>query len=180
MSALVLPLMGVGMGMSIGGQLQQGREAEAIGKRRAQILEENARISRLADVEQAKIMEEEGRRLTEKQKSLYAAGGVRMNVGAPLVVEAETNAALAKDKGFMLQQGMARANLMRSQAELERWMGKKAKRDSIWGAVGTGLTGLASMGMMGYKMGMFSGGSGSGGSAGWTQGQPGVGMLRND
>ncbi|MDD5328041.1 MAG: hypothetical protein PHY02_09570 [Phycisphaerae bacterium] len=162
---------GVGTGLSIMGQIQEGKEAEEQGKRmkalaqaRAAIDIENAEAARERSVEEAKIKSERGTKLLARQKAAFAAGNVLTNVGSPLVLEAETKRDIAKDIGFILETGRGESDAYRSQAEYElaygdimEKQGKKARKQSKWDALATGLGGFGSMAYMGYQGGYFGG-----------------------
>ena len=62
--------------------------------------EQNAVAVREASVEKARIEGERGRRLLATQKVTAAAGNIRINVGSPLVIEAETRANIEKLRFF--------------------------------------------------------------------------------
>jgi len=144
-----------GTTMGITGTLQAGKEAEQIAEQRAAIDIKSAEAARRASVEEAKIRKEQGRRLIERQKGMAAAAGIRLNVGAPLVIEAQTEADIAKDIGFILERGREEAGYYRSRAGLEIATGKAARRKSKWDAISQGLTGFGSFAMMGTEAGWW-------------------------
>jgi hypothetical protein len=148
--------MGVGTGIDVLSTLEQGKQEEDIGKARAAVDIQNAEAARRASVEEAKIRAEKGRRLIATQKAQAAAGNVRLNVGAPLVIEAETKADIAKDIGFTLQRGREQESFYRSRARYEKEVGKARKRQSRWSAISKGFGGIATMGLMGYDAGWFT------------------------
>jgi hypothetical protein len=153
MAGAALGLMGAGTVMSVGGQLSQGSEEQAIANQRAQVDIINARYAKENALESAKITSEQGKKLIETQKAGFAASGVRMNVGAPLVVEAQTTADIYKDIGFTLQRGEQAYKMGISEAGMEKAQGRVAKQQSIWGATGSGLSGAGSIAYLGYKAG---------------------------
>ncbi|KKM60798.1 hypothetical protein LCGC14_1538230, partial [marine sediment metagenome] len=83
-----------------------------------------------------------------EQKSQAAAGGIRLNVGAPLVIEAETNAAITRDIGFALKRGRTESSAFRSSAALEIAGGKAAKKRSRQKAFAQGIQGFGSIAFM--------------------------------
>lgn len=175
-ATLLLGAMAAGTTMSISGQLQQGREAElqgkkmeAIAKSRADILRQNALAVRNRAVEEAKIRGERGRKLLARQTTEFAAGNVLVNVGSPLVVEAQTKADIAKDIGFVLEEGRVESRELLSQAAYEeaygammKKRGKAARKQSKWNAIATGIQGFGTMAYMGYQGGYFGGKTGTG------------------
>jgi hypothetical protein len=159
MAAVVTPLTIAGMVggtvMDVAGSLQQGRDEERIGEQRAAIDIQNAEAARRASVESAKIQQERGRRFIEKQKAAAAAGGIRVNVGAPLVIEAQTKADITKDIGFTLERGREKESFYRSRAEIERATGRARRRRSRWDAISSGFGGIADMGLKGRDAGWW-------------------------
>lgn len=145
---LAIVAVGVGTVAQIGGTLQAGKDANEIAKARAQVDIENAEAVDEAADEQAKIKRERGQRLIAEQKSQAAAGGVRINVGAPLVIEAETNAAITRDIGFALKRGRAESAAFRSSAALEIASGKAALKQSRQRAFAQGIQGFGSIAFM--------------------------------
>ena len=76
----------------------------------------------------------------------YAAN-VRVDVGSPLVVAAQTRADLLKDAGFVFERGEAERQRLLSQADIEKQLGKLAYRQSRWQSQATIGQGLGSLGM---------------------------------
>lgn len=152
LSVLAITAAGVGTAVGISQTLQQGRQAEKIAKRRAEIDLENADAARKASVEEAKIEAEEGRRLRATQKSQAAAGGIRINQGVPLVIETETRAAIAKEIGFGLERGRAQVRGFEESAQIETAVGKAAKTKSRFQALQLGLQGAATIAFMGANL----------------------------
>lgn len=150
MSIETLALAALASGTAISAQatLQEGREAEQIAEERAAIDIADAEATERATVERANIQGERGRRLLATQKSQAAAGNVRINVGAPLVIEAETRDILAKDIGFILEGGRVESDFLRSRAALEIKTGKSLKRRSKFTALSQGLSGFGSIALV--------------------------------
>lgn len=123
-------------GVQAGGALRRGREAEAIAAQRAAIDRANAAAVRKASIERAKILGEHGKRFKERQKAQFISGGIRTNVGVPLLVEAQTRADIAQDIGFSLDVGRTEAGQFLSSALLEERIGKRQKRRSRFEAIG--------------------------------------------
>lgn len=154
--APVAPIvMAIGTGISMLGSLRQGREAEEIARERAAIDIANADAARRRSVEEARIKKERGRRLIEEQKGAAAAGGIRLNVGAPLVIETQTRADIAKDMGYILERGREEEGYYRSRARWELARGKAARKRSKWEAITRGLTGFGNIAYMGTEAGMW-------------------------
>ncbi len=147
--------MGLGTAMSVAGTLKEGKRTEKIGEARAAIDIQSAEAARRASVEKARIQKERGRKLIEEQKGAAAAGGIRLGVGSPLVIEAQTRADITKDIGFALETGREEERFFRSRAGLERDIGKARKKRSVWDAIRTGLGGFATMGLKGQEAGWW-------------------------
>ncbi len=151
----LLVLGAVGTGVSVIGTLQQGRQQEKIAKRQAEIDIASAKQTREASVEEARIKRERGRVLLAQQKGAAAAGGIRLNVGAPLVIEAETEAAITQDIGFALERGREESDFLRSRAAITRASGRAARRKSRFSALRQGLLGAATIGTRAREAGLF-------------------------
>lgn len=153
---LAIGAVAAGTATSVAGTLRQGRQAEKIGKARAAIDIQNAEKVERARIEKARILKERGRELIEEQKSAVAAGNIRINVGAPLVIEAETRRDISKDIGFVLEEGREEAGFFRSRAGLELATGKALKKKSKFAAISQGLLGFGSIAFLGVESGLFS------------------------
>lgn len=143
-----LVVAAVGVGLQVASTIEQGEEQEKISKQRAAVDLRNAEAVEEASVEEAKIRSERGRRILATQRSQAAAGGVRINVGSPLVIEADTRAAITKDISFGLERGRAGVTGFESSADIERRLGKTAKRRSSFEAVSRGIQGFGSIARM--------------------------------
>ena len=140
---------GIG-GLEAASALQKGQEAEDIAQERAAIEREraaldleNAAAVRRASVERASIMGERRRRFVAGQTSDFISGGVRTNVGIPLLAKAQAVADFTKDIGFDLEAGRVEAGQFISSAKLrERTarrfekIGRRKKKISKLAAVG--------------------------------------------
>jgi hypothetical protein len=128
-------------------QLQEGREIEALSRERAAIDEANARAVERQTREAVLLEQERGRKFLKTQKAQFAAANVRVDVGSPLVVAAQTRADLLKDIGFIFERGETEASRLRSGADIERRTGEAARRQSRWRAFATLGQGLGSLGL---------------------------------
>ena len=121
------------------------QEAADIQRQRAELDEANAKAVRRTSVERALILQEQRDRLLATQTSAFISGGIRTNVGVPLLVEAETKADVAKDMGFILETGRVGSAQLRSSAGFKNVaakrledIGKSRKRKSRLDAIGIG------------------------------------------
>ena len=147
--AMAMTAMVAGTTMGMTGTLKAGKQAEQIAGQRAAIDIKNAEAARRASVEKVRIRKEQGRKLIERQKSLTAAAGIRLDIGSPLLIETQTEADVAKDIGFILERGREEAGFYRSRAGLEIATGKMKRRRSKWEAMSTGLKGFGSIAFLG-------------------------------
>jgi len=154
---LAIGAMVAGTGMEIAGTLKEGKQAEKISKQRAAIDIQNAEAVRRASVEKAKIKSEQGRKLLATQKAQAAAGGIRINVGSPLVIETQTRADIATDIGYILERGRTESDYYRSSAAIEIATGKAARKKAKSSAWAQGIKGFGSIAYMGVESGMFGG-----------------------
>lgn len=157
-----------GTGMQAMGSIQEGKQAEQIGKYNASVLNQNAELAKKQSEEDAKIQGERGKRLLASQKAGFAAAGVKSNVGTPLVIEAQTKADIAKDMTWTLEHGTNEYNRLRSAAYMEKQIGKSKKRNSYWDAAATGVSGFGSLAFMANKSGGWSNLFGKGKTTGVT------------
>lgn len=139
-----------------GGQVQQGMAAKEEGKAMRKIAEYNAQVleQQAVAAEQragyaATLQEREGRRLTARQRALYAKGGVMVDEGTSLTVLTETARELEMERLMVLREGKVAAGQARSRAYGEQLRGKAAERrgkaafrGSLLSAGGTILTGI--------------------------------------
>ncbi len=156
LAAAPLILSAVGTAVAVSSTIEEGKEAERITDRRAVIDERNAVAVREASVDEAEIRQERGRRILATQRSQAAAGGVRINVGSPLVIAAETQANITQDIGFGLEAGRVESLALRSGADIEREVGQNIRKQSRLSALGQGLKGFGTIANLGRDRGLFS------------------------
>ena len=116
--------------------LQTGRDAESIAAQRAAVDRANAAQVRVARVERAKIMRERAEILKAKQTKAFISGGIKTNVGVPLLVAAQTDADVAADIGFNLESGRVETRSLLASAEIEEDIGRKKRKQSRLDAIG--------------------------------------------
>jgi len=151
----------VSAGMGYMAQKQAGEDAKAASEAEAANLQIQAENARLAAEEQAKNKQEEGRHFLATQQAEAAAGNIKINVGAPLVIAADTRNILAREKGYILKRGRDEAASLNYQARMALAVGKNAKRNANMGAIATGVGGVGSAAALGYS---WWGGGGGGSS----------------
>lgn len=146
-------------------KLEQGKDLQEIANARAAVDRADAAAVARQTLEKAKIKRRRGEELIASQKARFAASGVRVDTGSPLVVEAQTRADILKDVGFILEQGSTERERYFRSATLEEKRGKKLRRRSMWDAVTTGLRGVGSIAYLGSEAGWFDGGGGGSSTA---------------
>lgn len=182
MSGVALAAAAAGTAVSISQTLEQGKDAETIAKRRAEIDIANAEAAEQAGVAQAEavrkqavaaaeIKAERRIRLIAEQHGARAAGNIRLGVGADLVIAAETREIISKDIGVILERarteseflrarGATQGRFLRSRADIERALGKAARRKSKLDALSRGL-GFGSIAFAGLGSGSGTGSAGT-------------------
>ena len=156
-------LMGAGFGLQAYGQYQQGVAAKQMGAAQARIAEYNARVAEQEGIAaqkaaeyQARMITKEGKRFIASQEVGYAKGGVLFR-GTPLTVLEDTAADIEMDKLMMLREGAigrmrgeSAATISRMQGAAAKMRGEAAYRGSILTGIGTGLTGIGTVGYYDY------------------------------
>ncbi len=141
--------------MSARSQYQQGIDERALYNQRAAVTEEEAVAVGKATEHEAREKGKEGVRFGKRVKVLFAHAGVKPTTGTAALVRKEAEAEFARDQQFILEGGATEVSRLRSEAGLERRQGKSAYRAGKTRAFATALTGLGTVGMFGYKTGMF-------------------------
>lgn len=111
------------------GQYESGQQTKAADDYNAQITLQNMRAKMVANKQQYQ-------QLVGKQASTYAAAGVDISRGSPLLVMAAT-------AGRGAQQGEAIEQAGTEEANLEEYYGKIAAFQGTMGGIGTFLSGLS-------------------------------------
>jgi len=150
-----------GTGLMAAGQIQEGREAAAVGRSESRMHAYNAALQEreAQAIEQKAKFEswrqaKEARRIRGKLRTQIAASGATLEEGAPLLLEEEQLAELELENLLIGYEGRKKAARARSQAELDRLSGrlakqrgKAARKASYFRAGGTLLTGFGMAGM---------------------------------
>lgn len=154
-------LLLIGTGTMAAGQIQEGREAAAVGKSQSRIANYNAALqereaqaieqkAKFESYRQAKA----ARRTRGALRTQLAASGAVLEEGAPELLEEEQLAELELENLLIGYEGRVKAGKARSQAELDRLSGrlakkrgKAARKASYFRAGGTLLTGFGMAGM---------------------------------
>jgi hypothetical protein len=139
-----LALSAVGAGVSAYGAYQQGKSQEAIANYNA-ALERNRAIQAQQDAKAAAAAQRREKDiLTKRQRALYAKAGVT-NEGTPLEVMIDTAQQMELEALEIERGGDIMASQHRSQAVIDTYSGKAAKRGAMYSAGATLLQGAGSI-----------------------------------
>jgi len=156
----VATALAVSGAMTAYSQIQQGKAAKAQGEaqsriaaRNAQMAERQAEEQRVAAAAEAVRIEEQGEALKSRQRALFAKSGVEAGKGSPLAVLVDTASKTAADAAEVRRQGVississrAQGDVLRAQGVSAKARGRAAGRASVLSGVGTGISGVASIG----------------------------------
>lgn len=146
---IAVAMAAIGAGVTVHGQIQQGKSQSAMASYNAKLARRNAGIARENAEYEARQKRRETARLIGRQRILYGKAGVIME-GSPLAVIEETAAQGEKD-ALMIERGYAQqGSSYLSQAKLTRMRAANYKRQGYSQAGSTLLTG-AGKAIGGYK-----------------------------
>jgi hypothetical protein len=143
-------LSAIGTGLSIYGQLQQGRQQQQFHNYNAAVNRQKAELTKQAGELSVARLRREKRRFGAKQQAAFAKAGVRLT-GSPLQVLADSAAELELD--IMIEDYNTRIAILSAQssADLDVIRGQQARTASFIGAGSTLLTQLPSFISSGNK-----------------------------
>ncbi|MDR1817424.1 MAG: hypothetical protein LBR07_04465 [Puniceicoccales bacterium] len=133
-------------------QHQQGKAQQKLNEYNAKVAENEAfaieRDAAAAAREASLQGMREAEALAGRQRALYAAAGVDINSGSPLLVQAEGygNAAIsaANAGGAIIGPAQSQASALRQQAVMDRFAGRTARATARANVIGTSIAGAAS------------------------------------
>lgn len=131
--------------ISAGGSFISGMQQQDMANYNAAVAEQNAKMATDKATYDAKMHNQEVRRILAAQRSLYGASGVSSESGSPLLVMDDTVKQGAMDALAIRYGGDVDAAKQRSQANLYRMQGKNAMTSSVIGAGSTLLTGMTKL-----------------------------------
>ena len=155
---LAIGAMAVGTGVQVAGSIQEGKMADKIGKQRAAVDAMKAKQTMDNARTEADIVGEKRNRLIAQNLSQFAASGIKINSPMANAATAETERVMNADISSILNRGRQGESDFTTSSAMEKAIGKSKKRQSVWDAVGTGVSGAGSMAWMGYDAGWGSGG----------------------
>lgn len=154
-AALAIASMVAGTVVSAVGQIQAGNYANAIARQNARNLTSAARDA----VDRGEVASgrqgQETRRLMGAQRAAGAASGIDLSSGSALDILVATAGIGEQDAQTIRNNAAREAWGYRTQAAEQVAQGKLAKRQGLFGAGSTLLTGLSSAGMQARSAGML-------------------------
>tara|TARA_R110002020_G_scaffold1169_2_gene5698 strand:- start:699 stop:1265 length:567 start_codon:yes stop_codon:yes gene_type:complete len=144
--------------VSAGIAIMQGHQQKAIADANARNLQIQAQRERQAADRQAQIAAQRRKRERAKASVGYAASGVLIDEGSPLIVEAEDDYQSELNEATIRAQGADTAWKAQSQAGIERAKGRAAVTAGYGRAAGSLASGAS---LMGGSTGVPGGGGGS-------------------
>ena len=148
----------IGAGVSAYGQMQQGKTANMLAQRNAQIMNRNATIAQQNAEFNAKLKEREDRR-RRKYQEVAAGQGIEIYDGTNLIAFANQEWTDEINAELIRRGGQNEAANLRMQAGVTIAEGQAAKSAGYTAAGGSLMTGLGSAGMdyrVGKKTGVFA------------------------
>jgi len=148
----------IGAGITAYGQIQQGKTANAIAQRNAQIMNRNATIAQQNAEFNAKLQEREDSRKRKNQQAGLQASGVEIYEGSNLIAFANQEWTDEINAELIRRGGENEAANLRMQAGVTIAEGQAAQTAGYTAAGGSLLTGIGSAGMdyrVGKKTGVF-------------------------
>ena len=127
----------VGAGVSALGSIQQGNEEKKAAKFNADILEQQAGLTRTSAELDIARMGKQKTRFVGSQKAGYSKAGVRVGTGSPLDVMADTLAEFELDEMVTRYNAEIQARGLVSESEQMRKAGKAAARAGYYKAGST-------------------------------------------
>lgn len=134
-------MLAIGMGMSMVGQLAQGRATRKAMEAQALQDERLAAQQRDAAQQEADRIRRAGKKSQGAARAALAKSGVDVNAGTSLLIEDEIGAESEKDARMTLLTGRRQSDASLFSADQARARGRNAQRASQLGAISTGLQG---------------------------------------
>ncbi len=151
----IMGVSAIGTGIQARSQYKAGKATQKMQEVNAVQQEQDAKDRIAEALAQSGENLREGRRATSKQASQYLHGGVLLE-GSPLMVMAETAADFQLESLEAERRGSHEAGLLERGADISRYEGKQARKAGKYGAMGTILQGVSSVGSQYKQMKYFS------------------------
>ncbi len=136
-----LALNAIGTGLSARQQVTEGATSQAIADRTAVIADQNAIIAKNQAVTEEFRIRRGAEKLKGKQRVAFAASGVDIGTGSPLLVLADTARQAEIDAMTVRTRGAIEEAGFKEQAVTKRYSGKQAYKAGKTGAFATILSG---------------------------------------
>jgi len=137
-------------GASAMGAYQAGKSQEALYKYNAKVKEREEAQIRRASMEEQLIRRTEAKRLLATRETLYAKAGVMME-GSPMEAQLQVAGDMAEDIARLTWQYDIAAQRAKSEATIERYKAKAAKRAMVIDVTTSLLGGGANIAMLGMN-----------------------------
>jgi len=147
-----LIMAGLGMAMTAYGQISGGLAQKSMADRNAQIAMQQAQAARAAAAVKAQLTRKKGERLKSAQRAKMAITGAELGSGSFLEVAGETEKDIALDVATVLWGGETEARQFESQAAMDRWTGKQARKAGWIKGFGSLLGGTAGINIAASKI----------------------------
>lgn len=141
MAVAALVVSAVGTGISAYNQYQQGKAQQSLDNYNASLEDQQAAVTQRDAAVNANRQRYQNRQLQGTQHAAIGASGVVGDVGSPLLVQAKQAAYMELNAQETERQGEVAAYNMRTQAQIDRYSGRVARRAGTMNAVGTLLQG---------------------------------------
>ena len=152
MAAASLATTVIGAGVSAYGQAQQGKTANVVAQRNAQIQNRNATIARQNAEFNAKLQEREARRRRSSQVARLGASGIEVFEGTNLIAMAEQEFVDDMNAQLTRRGGAIEAGNLQQTAAITSAQGTASRSAGFLGAGTSLLTGAGSAGIQGSKL----------------------------
>jgi len=136
----------IGAGVTAYGQIQQGKTANVLAQRNAQIMNRNATIAQQNAEFNAKLKEREDSRKRKNQQAGLQASGVEIYEGTNLIAFADQEWTDEINAELIRRGGQNEAANLQMQASVESARGQAAQTAGYTAAGGSLLTGMGSAG----------------------------------
>ena len=152
MAAVSLATTAIGAGVSAYGQAQQGKTANVVAQRNAQIQNRNATIAQQNAEFNAKLQEREARRRRSSQVARLGASGIEVFEGTNLIAMAEQEFTDDMNAQLIRRGGAIEAVNLQQTAAITSAQGTASRSAGFLGAGTSLLTGAGSVGLQGSKL----------------------------
>ena len=130
------PLMIAGTALQAIGTLANGQQAAAIGARNADVMLQQANETDRATVGRESLLRDRNAQSLSQQRVAMLQNGIDPGSGSALFTSSQSIRNAEMDALQLRYDGLMQSRAERMGADMERWKGKAAKRQSIFSAAG--------------------------------------------